>query len=76
MHSERCMPVQEQPPGMHIITLPFADDLRHPEKDPSFVGTTQVLAESVWFGLHALAGHQDRRNAEPAAYAQLQTASK
>ena len=29
---------------MHILPLPFAEDLRHPETDPSFVGTTQVRA--------------------------------
>ena len=37
--------VQEQPPGMHLIYLPFADDIRHPEIDPSIVGTTQVFAD-------------------------------
>ena len=30
---------------MHLIYLPFADDIRHPETDPSFVGTTQVFAD-------------------------------
>ena len=29
---------QVQPPGMNIIYLPFADDLRSPEEDVSFIG--------------------------------------
>lgn len=31
--------IQVQPPGMNIIYLPFADDIRAPEKDGSFMGT-------------------------------------
>ena len=39
------MCLQEQPPGMHMIHLPFADDIRRPERDFGFVGPTQIFAD-------------------------------
>mmetsp|Transcript_18828 Transcript_18828/g.32148 ORF Transcript_18828/g.32148 Transcript_18828/m.32148 type:complete len:670 (-) Transcript_18828:529-2538(-) len=34
---------QLEPEGMHLIKLPFMDDIRHPEKDPVQVGTADQL---------------------------------
>ncbi|GMH40380.1 hypothetical protein BSKO_08284 [Bryopsis sp. KO-2023] len=31
--------VQVEPPGFYLIVLPYSDDLRHPDSDPSIVGT-------------------------------------
>ncbi|KAK9829077.1 hypothetical protein WJX72_003765 [[Myrmecia] bisecta] len=33
---------QVEPPGMHMIYLPYADDLREPEKDPKLVGNPKT----------------------------------
>ena len=37
---------QIEPPGMNLIHLPFADDLRSPENDPSFVGEGHKYANA------------------------------
>lgn len=34
-----CLGVQVSPPGMHMLHLCFADDIRSPESDPNLVGT-------------------------------------
>lgn len=33
-----CCTPQEVPPGLHMIFLPFADDIREPECDPAIIG--------------------------------------
>ncbi|KAK9806596.1 hypothetical protein WJX73_006230 [Symbiochloris irregularis] len=35
---------QIEPPGINLIYLPYSDDIRSPETDPSFVGSTAVHA--------------------------------
>ena len=37
---------QIEPPGMNMIHLPFADDLRSPEGDPAFVGEGHKYANA------------------------------
>ena len=37
---------QIAPPGMNMIHLPFADDLRSPESDPAFVGEGHKYANA------------------------------
>ena len=39
--------LQIQPPGMHMIYLPFSDDLRHPEADPAFTGASNPQADEA-----------------------------
>lgn len=36
--------MQIEPPGINMIYLPYADDIRTPELDPSFVGAECVRA--------------------------------
>ncbi|KAK9833602.1 hypothetical protein WJX74_000326 [Apatococcus lobatus] len=38
---------QLSPPGFNLLYLPFADDLRHPETDPSFTGTSYPQASQI-----------------------------
>ena len=42
----RTLCSQVEPPGMHMIHLPFADDLRSPESDPSSVGEGHKYANA------------------------------
>jgi hypothetical protein len=37
---------QKLPPGMHVIFLPYADDIRHPKFDPTPVGITRMPSSS------------------------------
>lgn len=37
--------VQVSPPGMHMLHLCFADDIRNPESDPNLVGTAFAEAD-------------------------------
>lgn len=41
--SEQCC-AQVSPPGMHMLHLCFADDIRNPESDPNLVGTSFPVA--------------------------------
>lgn len=37
--------MQVTPPGMNMIYLPYSDDLRQPEADPSFTGLAHPKAD-------------------------------
>ncbi|GFH15272.1 uncharacterized protein HaLaN_11469, partial [Haematococcus lacustris] len=39
--------IQELPEGLHMIPLPFRDDLRAPEADPAMVGLQVAFADSL-----------------------------
>ena len=39
------MCLQVTPPGMNMIYLPYSDDLRQPEADLSFTGTSHPKAD-------------------------------
>lgn len=60
VHVQLCLCLlQIQPPGMHMIYLPFSDDLRHPEADPAFTGASNPQADDAQIAaaetmLHAL----------------------
>lgn len=40
---------QKQPPGMHAIFLPYADDIRHPKFEPTPIGRHRLHLVLVVF---------------------------
>jgi len=41
------VPYQFVPPGFQMITLPFSDDIRLPEREPGFTGTEHSIADDA-----------------------------
>ena len=41
------MPYQFVPPGFQMITLPYSDDIRLPEREPGFTGTEHMFADDA-----------------------------
>lgn len=60
VHDQPFCMVQIEPPGINLIYLPYSDDIRSPETDPSFVGSTAVHAsqEQVQLALDMMSSLQ------------------
>jgi hypothetical protein len=41
------VPYQFVPPGFQMITLPYSDDIRLPEREPGFTGTEHIFANDA-----------------------------
>ena len=41
------VPYQFAPPGLQMITLPYSDDIRLPEREPGFTGTEHSFADDA-----------------------------